>query len=57
MKRFNNKGNATVLAVSVCLAIIFVMCVIFGVYADADYNHRYKKCGRVGGSVNGGGKL
>lgn len=29
MKRFNNKGNATVLAVSVCLAIIFVMCVIF----------------------------
>ena len=29
MRMFNNKGNATVLAVSVCLAIIFVMCVIF----------------------------
>lgn len=29
MKRLNNKGNATVLAVSVCLAVIFVMCVIF----------------------------
>ena len=29
MRKFNNKGNATVLAVSVCLAIIFVMCVIF----------------------------
>ena len=29
MRKFNNKGNATVLSVAICLAIILVMCVIF----------------------------
>lgn len=29
MRKLNNKGNATVLSVAICLAIILVMCVIF----------------------------
>ena len=29
MRKFNNKGNATVLSVAICLAIILAMCVIF----------------------------
>ena len=29
MRKLNNKGNATVLSVAICLGIILVMCVIF----------------------------
>lgn len=52
----NNKGNATVIAVAVCMSLILIMCVIFE-YIQMLVICNGIKCSSVGSRIRCGSKL